>query len=49
LLDATVPPGVVEKIGPPLRPVPSVILANADVEPAVTRVIDFLEGLLNAV
>jgi len=48
LLDTTVPPGVLERIGPPLRPVPSVILAGAHAGPAVVRVIDFLECLLNA-
>jgi DNA-binding transcriptional LysR family regulator len=48
LLDATVPPGALERVGPPLRPVPSVILADAHAGPAVVRVIDFFEGLLNA-
>jgi DNA-binding transcriptional LysR family regulator len=48
LLDATVPPGVLERIGPPVRPVPSVIIANAHAGPAVVRVVDFLEELLNA-
>jgi DNA-binding transcriptional LysR family regulator len=49
LLDTTVPPGILERIGPPLRPVPSVIFADAHAGPPIVRVVDFLEELLNAV